>query len=277
VRTLACLASPAPVCEGCGGVCADPGGGPRCLEAATGCTACTGATRVCVGGGAAPTCATRFTPPTPLAEVPVGVGLFPSLAFRGDQALIAAMRRMPPAAAGGAAKGELIGVQVSAALVPGPVVVLDASGDTGWFPDLRVEAATGQVGIGYHDLTARALRFYLAPELQVGVRPELVDDGRAGDGGQAVVGADSAVVFLPGGGIVALYQDATHGDLELARRTAAGWTVGAPVSTSGAVGFFTDAVVAGGSIYVSHARMGARSVQGTVRSEGAVLLEVLVP
>jgi hypothetical protein len=85
------------------------------------------------------------------------------------------------------------------------------------------------------------------------------------------------VVFLPGGDVVALYQDATHGDLELARRSASGWTVRPPVVTSGAVGFFTDAVVSGGRLYVSHARLGARSVQGTVRSDAAVLLEVLVP
>jgi hypothetical protein len=215
-------------------------------------------------------------PPSTLAEVPVGVGLFPSLAFRGDQALIAATRRAPASADGGLPRGELVGVEVSATLAPGPLVVLDASGDTGYFPRLAVDPQTGQLGIAYHDGAARSLRFYLAPQLQAGVASELVDDGHDGVGSVSSVGTGSGLVFLPDGGALVAYQDATHGDLKVARR-AGGWTVEGPVSSAGAVGFFADAVWSDGRVYASHARVGARSTAGGPRLDGVVRLEVLAP
>ena len=266
VRTLACLQAPAPPCEGCAGACANPGGVPGCFPEVGGCVGCTAA-QACVSLDGGATCAPRFAP-RDLAEVPVGVGVFASLAFRGDEALVAAMRRLPAAVAGGAAKGELVGVTVSAADVPGPLVVLDRSGDTGFFPDLKVDAATGQVGITYHDATSRSLRFYLAPQLQPGVASELVDSGHDGVGSVSSVGADSALVFGPAGTALAVYQDATHGDLKLARRGPGGWVVQGAVSTAGAVGFFADAASGGGQLFTSHARLGRDS---------GVVLEVLPP
>ena len=64
------------------------GGEPAgCYATSTSCTGCN-TDQLCVTAGGKATCAKPFTP-LPLSEVPYGVGLFPSLAFKGKDAFIA--------------------------------------------------------------------------------------------------------------------------------------------------------------------------------------------
>jgi len=271
VQSLSCLALTPHPCEGCTGTCATVGSGPACLHAATGCSACA-SNQVCVDVSGTPTCSARAAP-SKLNEVPLGVGVFASLAFRGDEALVAAMRREVTDA--GRAKGELVGFTVTASGASS-AAVLDAVGDTGFFPDVKVDPATGKVAVSYHDATSRAFKLYLAPGFRAGVAAEVIDTGKDPSGVESFVGTDSAIVFMPDGGMVAVYQDATHGDLKLARRSST-WVVGAPLSSAGAVGFFADAVLTDGMLYISHAQLRARAVGANLQLETSLLLEKLEP
>jgi hypothetical protein len=276
VKTIACMSRPPPVCDACTGICADPGMGPGCFTAGTGCTGCDPSTQACVNVAGTNQCADKFTPPQ-LVEIPVGVGLFSSLTFDGKDAIIAYMKRNAPAMAGGANDGDLYGVRVNAQNTPGAPVLLDGSGDTGYFPDVKLEPSTKAIAIGYHDFTAKAFRFYFSPQLQAGVTTEVIDTGvdQAAPGNQSWVGTDSAIVFGPSAGQVwAVYQDATKGDLKVARRTAS-WQVQTSLATEGAVGFFADGVFTDGKVYASHARLKARLVQGEAKVANSLLLEQL--
>lgn len=274
VKTVACLSRPPPPCDQCSGICADPGSGPACLNAGTGCTGCDMNTEACVNVSGMNQCAKRFTPST-LQEIPLGVGLFTSLAFKDKDAVIAYMRRNAPAMAGQAPDGDLYAVTVNAQNTAAAPILLDGSGDTGFFPDVKIEPATKSVAIGYHDFSSKAFKFWYGPQVQTGITPEVIDRGvdAAMPGTQSWVGTDSAIVFGPSAGQVwALYQDATRGDLKLARRGAT-WTVQAPVVTTGAVGFFADGVFTDGKVYASHARIKAKLVQGEPKVDNALLIE----
>lgn len=277
VKTVACQSRPAPICDACAGVCADPGTGPGCFTAATNCTAtCDPNTQACVSNNGASVCATKFTPPQ-LQDVPVGIGLFSSLTFKDTDAVIAFMRRNA-ATTTTAAEGDLLGVTVTGAGSVGTPVVLDASGDTGWFPDVKLEPGSNAIAIGYHDFTSKAFKYYYAPTLQTGVTPEVIDTGLdpTAPGTQSFVGTDSAIVFTAQGSPLAVYQDPTRGDLKLAKR-AASWVVQTPVATTGAVGFFADGVFSDGKIYASHARIHAKLIMGEPTLDNALLLEQITP
>ncbi len=277
VKTVACLSRPPPPCDLCVGVCGDSGGGATCFATATGCTpACDASAEACVSANGQAVCATKVTV-SDLQEVPVGVGLFSSLTFRDSDAIIAFMRRLP-ATTTTPVKGELLGVSISSANVVGAPVVLDASGDTGWFPDVKVDPATKRLAIGYHDFTSRKFKFYFAPQLQTGVTPEVIDDGLdvTAPGSQSFVGTDSSLLFTGNGTVVAIYQDPTKGDLKVAKRGSA-WAVQPSLASQGAVGFFADAVFTDGKIYASHARLHARLIQGEAKVDNSLLLEQLLP
>lgn len=270
IRTLACESRPPPVCHACAQVCASVSDQTGCFPAASACAACTGSSDVCVDVGGAATCARKVQPST-VADLPLGTGLHPSLVFRGKTAELVFTRR---GIMEGRPDGDLLGVSVDASLTPGPVVVLDALGDTGYFPSLAVSPAGDSLAIGYQSLTGRQLKFLLMPALASGLSPEVIDTGvvTPGAGEFAWVGADSAVVFGPSGVLLAVYQDATHGDLKLARRTN-GWQPLPPIRTDGAVGFFADAALSGSRLLVSHARVGTRSIAQTPQLESRLILE----
>jgi hypothetical protein len=155
-------------------------------------------------------------------------------------------------------------------------VLVDASGDTGFFPDVKIEPQTKSVGIGYQDFSSKAFKFYFSPLLQAGVTTEVIDTGvdATMPGNQSWVGTDSAIVFGPSGVVWALYQDATRGDLKLAKRTSS-WDVQPSPHTQGAVGFFADAILTDGKIYASHARIHAKLVQSEPQVDNSLLLEAL--
>lgn len=271
IKTLACLDRPAPPCTGCNQTCADPGSGPSCYAAATGCTACDANTEICVLANGAPTCAEKYNPSN-LQEVTDGVGLFPSVAFNGKTAFIAYMRRQ-------AGKGALYGVTVSSQGTVGTPVLLDNTGDTGWFPDVKYDIASQKVAVSYQDFSSRALKFYLNAGFASGIAPEIIDSGAqsAGSGESNWVGADSSlVVGGPGGKLYAVYQDSTRGDLKLAERGQT-WKVLAPVRTEGAVGFFAEGTLLNGQLFISHARLKAVQAGAAPKVMNALMMEKVSP
>jgi hypothetical protein len=70
IKTIGCLSRPPPVCDACNGICADPGTGPACLTAGTGCTGCNASTESCVSVNGSNVCGKNFTPPDLQQVVP---------------------------------------------------------------------------------------------------------------------------------------------------------------------------------------------------------------
>ncbi len=150
---------------------------------------------------------------------------------------------------------------------------LDDVGDTGYFPDVKIDPTTQSVAVGYHDFSSRKLKFYYAPSLQTGVTPETIDTGTgaANSGESGWVGTDSALIFN-GANLFAVYQDATRGDLKLAKR-AATWQLLPAIRTAGAVGFFADGILIDGKMFASHAKIHARLVAGEPHVDNALIVE----
>ena len=200
------------------------------------------------------------------------MGLFSSLSFNGKEAYIAYMKRQIPTG-GTVPDGDLYGTIVSAAGTVQPAVLLDASGDTGFFPDVKFDPVSKKVGVSYHDFSSKAFKFYTAASFTAGVASEIIDSGggTTGSGENDWVGSDSALVY-GAGGLYAVYQDPTKGDLKLAKRGQT-WQVLPSIATQGAVGFFADAVFNEGKLVCSHARIHAKLVAGEPRVDNSLILE----
>jgi hypothetical protein len=289
IKTVACQSRPTPPCYACTQTCADPGTGAGCFAAvpSTNCdknpgdggptTSCDTNTEVCVTVGTVDQCAKKYNPAN-LAEVVDGVGLFSSLAFNGKDAYVAYMTRTTAIPAGGTTAvpdGDLWAVKIDSANSVGAPVLLDSSGDTGFFPDLKIDPSTKAIAIAYHDFTSKKLKFWTNAALTTGVTPEVIDSGAglAGAGESDWVGTNSALVFTSTPGeVYAVYQDATRGDLKLARRKPT-WTVLPPLRTEGAVGFFADGALLGGKLFASHARIHAKLVSGEPHVDNSLILD----
>ncbi len=276
VRVVACLAKPPPPCDGCTTVCADTGNGPVCLASGTGCMpACDMNTEVCVTESAMAKCGKKYNP-SQLVDIPLGTGVFASLAFNGKNAIIAYMQRVGPRVNGRVVPdGDLYGVQVDAQNVRGTPVLLSSAGDTGYFPDVKIEPSSRSIAIAFHDFSTKSLKFYFGPNLTAGTTVETIDNGvdMTHPGEQGFVGTDSAIVFgAQAGQVWAVYQDATRGDLRIAKRGTT-WSVLPPLATEGAVGFFADGVYANGRLWATHARIKSKLVMGNAELDNALLLQ----
>jgi hypothetical protein len=215
-----------------------------------------------VDSGGTPTCAAKYNP-SKVGGLVDGVGLFSALAFQGTDAWIVYMKR-------DASKGALYGMEVHTnGLVSAPVLI-DGSGDTGYSPS--IEVAPSGLLVTWQDLAHHRLRFYAGATLSGGT-VETVDDGAGPGGGDlSFVGGDSAIVLGASGDVLVAYQNSTRGDLQLARRTAT-WEKLPALRTEGAVGFFADAASLGGQLFVSHARLHARAVNGVPQVDNQLLLD----
>ncbi len=277
IRTIACLNRPPPACDGCTATCADPGSGPACLPAATGCANCTGSTDVCVTSGGAPKCSKKYNP-SALQDVPMGVGMFSSMVFNGKEPIIAYMQRTVPTGAK-VADGDLYAVRLTADNnLTGAPVAIESAGDTGYFPSVKIDPTSKAIAIAFHNFSSKTFKFYYAPTLTTGVALETIDTGvdAAHPGEQGLVGTDSALIMgSKAGDIWAVYQDATRGDLKVAKR-AITW-VPQTVVTNGAVGFFADGLVLNNKLYATHAKIHARVIAGEPQVDNSLLLEQLTP
>lgn len=284
IKTLGCQSRPTPACYQCANVCADvDNAGPACLMGATTCpTACDNNTEICVMAGATAKCGKKYNPSN-LQDIPEGVGLFSALTFNGKEAFIAYMKREKPAATMAnpkpAAKGTLYGVNISAAGTVVAPVLIDGNGDTGFFPDVKVDPVSKKIALSYHDFSSKALKYYAGLTFTPGQMPEIIDPGTgaSGSGENDWVGTDSAVMFGTGA-VYVVYQDPTKGDLKLAKKTGtAAWTILPSVSTTGAVGFFADGVVSNGKLFTSHARIHAKLIGGEPHVDNSLILDALDP
>ncbi len=175
--------------------------------------------------------------------------------------------------------GDLYGIHISATGAADAPVLLDGTGDTGFFPDVKIDPTTKHVAVSYNDFTSKALKFYTASAFQVGVTPEIIDPGTgtSGSGTADWEGTDSAIVYgTTAAQVYAVYQDPTTGDLKLAKRGTT-WTLLPPIMTAGAVGFFADGVFDNGKIYASHARIHAKLISGEPHVDNALLLNTVDP
>ncbi len=279
VKTVSCQSRPTPPCYACMGtaVCADPTTGPDCYSPATTCTGCDANTEICVTVGTAAKCAAKYNPSN-LNDVTDGIGLFTSIGFNGKDAFIGFMKRTTPPPSMGTRfppDGDLYGVKIPASGTPGALVKLDDVGDTGYFPDLKIDPTTKSVAIGYHDFSSKKLKFYYSAQLQTGVTPETIDTGAGAlnSGEAGFVGTDSSLIFgSTAGSVYAVYQDATKGDLKLAKRGAT-WQVLPSIHTAGAVGFFADGILIDGKMFASHAKIHARLVAGEPHVDNTLIVE----
>ncbi|MFT3841262.1 MAG: hypothetical protein QM723_30000 [Myxococcaceae bacterium] len=280
VSIVACQSRPTPPCYSCtaSDTCADPGNGPNCYTpaAAGACTtdagSCDPNTDTCVTVNGTAQCAKKYNPSN-LADIPEGVGLFSSLVVKDTDVYVAYMKRQTPSMAT-VPDGDLYAVKVTGGSAVGTPVLLDGSGDTGYFPDVKIDPSTGNVAVAYHDFTSKALKFYYGAGLSNSVTPEIIDPGTgmAGSGVSDWVGTDSALVFGSSNGqIFAVYQDATGGDLKLAKRNGT-WT-NASIDTMGAVGFFADALLLNGNLFASHAKIHAKLVAGAPTVDNSLIVE----
>lgn len=266
LKTLACENRPPLACDGCTDTCADPGSGPACYKADATCTGCEANTETCVMVGTKATCAKKYNPSN-LNQIIDGVGLFTSVAVRGNETLVTYMRREH-------GEGRLEGIRISGAGTVSSRVVLDSAGDTGYFPDLKVDPTTNELVVAYHDFSSRALKLLKNPVFASNLTPEIIDSGAgaAGSGEANWVGSHVSLAHSPAGVLFVAYQDATRGDLKLASRTAA-WEPLQSVRTDGAVGFFADTVFLGETLYMSHARIRATTVGGEPRVDNTLLID----
>ncbi len=273
IKTLDCQARPPPVCDGCTQVCANAGAGASCYPATTGCIGCA-STDTCVSVSGIPACAAKFNPPD-LNDLIDGTGLFTALTFKGKDANIVFQQRVPVTGKPGVYRGQLAGIHIGAQGTVGPVHLLDTDGDTGYFPDIKVEPGTGKLGVSYHSYSSRKLKYLYTPDLGATATPEVIDPGTGptGSGQSAWVGTDSSLVFGPtAGDVFVVYQDATNGDLKFAQRSPT-WKLLPALRTEGAVGFFADAALQGKTLFVSHARIHAKLVAGDPHVDNTLILE----
>ncbi|MFN7132148.1 MAG: hypothetical protein ACK4N5_08700 [Myxococcales bacterium] len=276
---VSCAARPPPPCYGCeiagARVCiADGNGGTTCATPSTACSTACGTGEVCVNSGGV-RCATQGNA-IELADIPPGRGLFPSLAFRGSEPVIAYYDRN---------KGNLM---VSRKAASWTHTTLDGesagndTGDVGLFPSLVIDSSN-RYNIAYHDFTRRSLRYYSNSTLTAvssqtnPAAASIIDNGVVDPklDGPSYVGADASLVFTQAGTYVA-YQNATGVDLRLSKRETAGWQLQKEWKDGG-LGFFADVVEHEGKLYIVHTRIRAKTLEGRPTPDNALLLEIVSP
>lgn len=260
IATVDTATPPAPPAPPCGGTCAAPRVCIRdtamqtCVmpDAAGSCTPACPSAQACVSA----VCREKVPePPTPLDDLPEGVGLFPSVAFSPSGIVhVVYYDRL---------NGDLKGARAAASSPMQPAdfqkAVIDGTaatfvdGDVGLWPSLGF-LADGKMVIAYEDATNDDLVLYVGSDFTGGAR-ELIDRGEAGAPLQ-LIGADAALAVAPSGQIFVAYQDATFNDLKLARRTAANTWTSEQVLREGAWGFYADLAISGGKLYISSLKLG---------------------
>jgi hypothetical protein len=72
------------------------------------------------------------------------------------------------------------------------------------------------------------------------------------------------------------YEDATNNDLKLAVLKSS-WEILPPLHTQDAVGFFASGKFLGGTLWVSHAKIHAKNVQGAPAVDNSLQLDKYTP
>jgi len=270
VSFVECGARPPPACYGCTSnqVCVGSG---TCAPRASGCSACA-STEVCANTGSGASCQTAFTS-KPLLDTPLGVGLYPSLAFNGNSAVVVYYDSRTHQLKGATGTGALTSQ------------VIDGCGnagcdDVGMFANVAIEP-TGQhrIAIAYHDATSRKLVARIGSGLGNGV-PAIVDTGLEPPtaDGPSFVGANVNLHFGSDGKLWAAYQNSTGNDLRLAAFDGSTWSV-QKKWTQGALGWFAHIAELPGApaLYVSHTRLHTKLQQGHPVKDTSPQMTVYTP
>jgi hypothetical protein len=238
----------------------------------TTCGSCA-ATEVCVSGGG---CMPKGSS-AELDGIPAGVGLFPSLVFKGETPVIAWYDHNN----GNLVVSQSTGSSFSKTIIDGEESGTN-TGDVGLYPSLAIDAQ-GNYAIAYHDFTRRGLRFWSGATLATmsgqasPAASTFIDRGLSDPrlDGPSWVGADAALISASFGTFVA-YQNSTASDLRLSRKGDQGWSV-AKEWTEGAVGFFADVAEMNGKLYIVHTRIHAKTVEGKPVADNQLKLEIFAP
>lgn len=249
-----------------------------CATTAAGCSGCTSA-QVCAITTGAASCKTPFTE-KPLLDIPSGVGLFPSLAFKDSNAVVAWYD---------AVKGELRAASGTTSFTPvtldgAPVGALNPN--IGLFPSVAIEpTGAKRICIAYHDATGRSLKFLRTASLTTppsGAGTErIIDTGLApptGDG-PSFVGANVSLKFAADGKLYAAYQNSTANDLRVAVLDATGKWVNKKTFSQGALGFFSDIeqLPDNSNLFVTHTRLHTKLLQNRPTKDNTPRVEMFVP
>jgi hypothetical protein len=285
------LNKPAQPCgAGCpsGQLCVDEGGGQnRCAKPAPAVApcnpGCTGSQACVVSADGNSSVCRASLQANLLLDLPLGVGLTPSLAFLDDKAVIAyydsvnhALKAVA-AAAGGASPAFGAPVFIDGNDAPPPAPAVAKPRDTGRFPSIAIGKSGqtgGRIAIAFQDVTNQVLLLYQADAL---IAHAAHDSGSTGvihiiDNGQpdaseawhpqSFPGVQSSSAFTASGNVIVAYQDATPVALKLAtwdpsKRTASR----VAVRTTGAAGFWPRLALDGTTAYMTSATIKAATAQ----------------
>lgn len=270
-----------PACTGdevCTAAPTAPNGLCRTKAANSACSPACGGDEACaLDAVGAPTCFPSLRAAT-LASLPEGNGLFSSLAFIDNKPVVVWYDENAGQLRGAVASGAGFSAGDARVLDDGVVPGAPAPHNVGQFASVAVApaGAAKRLAVSYFDATARQLKVLTANADWSDITPpaeRVADDGRGDPEIDPVlfVGADTSVAFDAANNVVVAYQDATSGDLRVARPKAgtALFEV-SPLRTEGACGFYANLTKDGDKLFVSHAIIKAESA-----SKSANRLEVL--
>jgi hypothetical protein len=218
----------------------------------------------------------EVVPGSGTVTLPDGDGLFTAIAYVDSKPLVVWYDRTARVLKGALADSDgPTGARFPDASVLDDGGLSGARHDVGRFAGLAVGPASAgrRIAVVYLDATANTLKLYRAnADLSDPVRA-VVDAGLGTPDRDPLlnVGADASIAFDSRGALTIAYQDATRGDLRLARqRSGADDFEVRTLAEDGAGGFYVSLVLDGDRALVSHAILQARS-----RTESANRLQIL--
>ncbi len=266
----------------CGGACADPAnqacvtltdGNSSCQRIdPTGCSPKCGGGQACVDVNGLATCLTSQKVAT-IADLPLGVGLMPSLAFIDASPVIAYYANLGSLVQGTNWGPDTLRLALGSGSVAQPaflVSVLDGGTTTshsGLFPSVAISGNSGggaRINIAFQEVRRNRLKLYRGDGISAVStnNTSVVDEGFADPNGDALsfVGANASLVIGADGGLGIAYQNQTAGKLKYARAAASGKFTLTTVPRVGATGFYAKLRLHGAEAWISHAKIKARSV-----------------
>ncbi|MCA9522463.1 MAG: hypothetical protein KC609_15900 [Myxococcales bacterium] len=223
----------------------------------TPCSPFCGPGSVCVDGD----CVVELRPLPETDRIPVGIGLYTSIAVRDQQVYLAYYDSIEGNLL--AARGNL-STGFTSFVIDGASPDGTDTGDIGRFAHLVI-APSGTIGIAYQDTDNGYLLYWSGTDLENGTI-EVVDDG-SNPLVRSLVGADARLLFGPDGQPRIAYQDATFNDVKYARYVAGSWQL-STLAEDGALGYYVDQVSTGKDVLVSYLEIAldaALQVQYTIR------------
>jgi hypothetical protein len=235
-------------------VCAQDDATEACVTPDANCGLCLPA-QVCHAGK----CLARRIPAAALEDVAPGRGAWLDLAATAGGAVVAAA--YSPHAGNLAVYRGAAGATFSKAIVSGQSVGTD---DLGRFVSLVLDPA-GKAWLACED--TRLGRLLLVREQDKTFAIDVLDDGNRPDGHHRV-GADTALLRHPAGGVLAVAQDTRRADLVLVRVPVPGGPPGqrSVLVTNDAAGFASSVVAVGSKAFVVASTAWQVQVDGTVRN-----------